>query len=61
METRFLELVSQPETGKQYQNIHDKKLEISEHGKISMIDADYLANHEFSRDKNQGKKLKDSA
>ena len=47
VETRFLELVSQPETGKQYQNIHEKKVETSEHGKISMIDAGYLANHEF--------------
>ena len=37
VETCFLELVSQPETGKQYEKINEKKLETPEHGKISRI------------------------
>ena len=47
VETRFLELVSQPETGKHYESVNEKKIETYEHGKISRIDADYLANHEY--------------
>jgi len=47
VETRFLELTSHPETGKQYESLYQKNLEIPEYGKISAIDADYLANHEY--------------
>ena len=61
VETRLLELTSQPENGKQYEDLYQKKLEVPKYGNVVVIDADYLANHEFSRDKNQGKKLKDSA
>ena len=47
VETCFLELASQPETSKKYAHINEKVFETPEHGKISTIDADYLANHEF--------------
>ncbi len=50
VETRFLELTSSPETGQQYESLYQNKLETPEHGKISVIDADYLNNHEaFSK------------
>ena len=45
VETRFLELTSHPETGKQYEGLYQKNLEMPEHGKISAVDADYLSNH----------------
>ena len=61
IETRLLELTSQPENGKQYEGLYKKKIEIPKYGNVVVIDADYLANHKFSREKNQGKKLKDSA
>ncbi len=61
VETRLLELTSQTENGKQYEDLYQKKLEIPKYGNVAIIDADYLANHKFSLNKNQGKKLKDSA
>ena len=51
VETCFLELASQPETSKKYAHINEKVFETPEHGKISTIDADYLANHEFFKRK----------
>ena len=47
VETRLLELISRPETGKQYESLYQKNLEIPEHGKISVIDSDYLENHKY--------------
>ena len=61
IETRLLELSSQPENGKQYEGLYQKKIEIPKYGNVVFIDAEYLANHKFSRDKYQGNKLKDSA
>ena len=61
IETRLLEISSQPENGKQYEGLYQKKIEIPKYGNIVFIDAEYLANHKFSRDKYQGNKLKDSA
>ena len=61
IETRFLELTSQPETGKQYEKLYKEKLEIQKYGNIIAIDADYLSNHQFFQNKTQGKKLIDSA
>ena len=46
VETRFLELISHPETGKQYDSINKEFVENQEHGKIAIIDADYLVNQE---------------
>lgn len=48
VETRLLELTSHPETGKQFDNIKKEFIENPQHGKMSVIDADYLANHECS-------------
>lgn len=48
VETRFLELVSHPETGTQYDSINKEFTENLQYGKISMIDADYLINYEHS-------------
>ena len=61
IETRLLELTSQSENGKQYEGLYKKKIETPKYGNVVFIDAEYLTNHKFSRDKNQGKKLKDSA
>ena len=61
IETRLLELSSQPENGKQYEGLYQKKIEIPKYGNVVFIDAEYLANHKFSLNKNQGKMLKDSA
>jgi len=47
VETMFLELTSHPETGKQYESLYQKKLKTTEHGIISIIDSDYLANYEY--------------
>ncbi|MBT5470037.1 MAG: hypothetical protein HOK41_05495 [Nitrospina sp.] len=50
VETRLLELTSFPETGKQYESLYQNKLETPKHGKVSVVDADYLNNHEtFSK------------
>ena len=47
VETMFLELTSHPETGKQYESLYQKKLKTTEHGIISIIDSEYLANYEY--------------
>ncbi len=49
VETRLLELVGNPETGKQYDSINSEFIENPQYGKISIIDADYLENYEYSR------------
>jgi len=41
-------LVSHPETGTQYDSINKEFIEHQQYGKISIIDADYLANHEHA-------------
>jgi len=48
VETRLLELIGHPETGKQYESLNNEFTENQEYGKISLIDADYLANFEHS-------------
>ena len=48
VETRFLELISHPETGKQYDNINKEFVENPQYGKIPIIDADYLVNQKYS-------------
>ena len=48
VETRLLELISHPETGKQYDSINKEFVENPQYGKISIIDADYLVNQEHS-------------
>jgi hypothetical protein len=48
VETRLLELTGHPEIGKQYDSLNNEFTENQQHGKISLIDADYLANHEHS-------------
>ena len=48
VETRFLELISHPETGKQYDSINKEFVENPQYGKIQIIDADYLVNQEYS-------------
>ena len=47
VETMFLELTSHPETGKQYESLYQEKLKTTEHGIISIIDSEYLANYEY--------------
>ena len=47
VETIFLEITSHPETGNQYESLYQKNLKTTEHGIISLIDSDYLANYEY--------------
>ncbi|MEK9627406.1 MAG: hypothetical protein VW455_00140 [Nitrospinota bacterium] len=47
IETRLLELVGQPETGGHFDSLLQKTVDTAEHGKISVIDADYMANQEY--------------
>ena len=44
VETRYLELKSSPETGNQFDRIYKKYVEDPQHGKLSIIDAEYLRN-----------------
>ena len=42
VETRLLELTSQPENGKQYEGLYQNKIEILKYGNVVFIDAEYL-------------------
>jgi hypothetical protein len=44
VETRYLELKSSPETGNQFDRIYKKYVEDPQHGKLRIIDAEYLKN-----------------
>jgi hypothetical protein len=44
VETRYLELKSTTETGTQFDRIYKETVEDPQHGKLSVIDADYLIN-----------------
>jgi len=44
VETRYLELKSTTETGNQFEGIYKKYVEDPQHGKLSIIDAEYLRN-----------------
>jgi hypothetical protein len=56
VETRLLELISHPETGKQYDSINKEFVENPQYGKISIIDADYLVNQEHLMKQQLGSK-----
>jgi hypothetical protein len=45
VETRFLELKSNPETGNQFDGIYKKYVEDPQHGRLSIIDAEYMINY----------------
>jgi len=45
VETRYLELKSVTETGTQYDCIYKEYVEDSQHGRLRVIDAEYLRNH----------------
>ena len=45
VETRFLELKSNPETGNQFDGIYKKYVEAPQHGRLSIIDAEYMINY----------------
>ncbi|HIE42162.1 MAG TPA: hypothetical protein EYP95_02815 [Nitrospinaceae bacterium] len=47
VETRYLELKSTTETGNQFDRIYKKYIENSLHGKLSVIDAEYLESFPF--------------
>jgi hypothetical protein len=47
VETRYLELKSTTETGKQFDRIYKEYVEDSQHGKLRVIDAEYLTNYPF--------------
>ena len=44
VETQYLELKSTPETGDQFDRIYKEYVEDPQHGKLSVIDAEYLTN-----------------
>ena len=45
VETRFLELKSNSETGNQFDGIYKKYVEDPQHGRLSIIDAEYMINY----------------
>ena len=45
VETRFLELKSNSETGNQFAGIYKKYVEDPQHGRLSIIDAEYMINY----------------
>lgn len=49
VETRFLELKGAPDTGKEFDNIHKEYVEDPQHGKLSVIDAEYIKNSEHMK------------
>ncbi|MFP6638249.1 MAG: hypothetical protein VB778_06445 [Nitrospinaceae bacterium] len=54
VETRYLELKSTTETGDQFDRIYKKYVEDSQHGKLSVIDAEYLECFPFMEAVNKG-------
>ena len=54
VETRYLELKSTTETGNQFDRIYKKYIENSLHGKLSVIDAEYLESFPFMETANKG-------
>jgi len=49
VETRFLELKSAPDTGKEFINIYEEYIDDPQHGRMSVIDAEYIKNSEYMK------------
>ena len=49
VETRFLELKGASNTGKEFDSIYKKYIEDPQHGKLSVIDAEYIKSYEHMK------------
>ena len=49
VETRFLELKGASDTGNEFDSIYKEYIEDSQHGKLSVIDAEYIKNSEYMK------------
>jgi len=49
VETRFLELKGASDTGKEFDSIYKKYIEDPQHGKLSVIDAEYIKSYEHMK------------